>query len=53
MKKTFNPLLPPPAKSQKERFIEAARTLGCDEDEAKFDEAMNQILKPKKEKPTA
>lgn len=46
--------------AQSERFIEAARELGCDEDEAAFDEKLKRISeqkpppsegKPKKEKP--
>ncbi|WP_311275744.1 hypothetical protein [Methylobacterium sp. WCS2018Hpa-22] len=32
---------------QKRRFIEAAREAGCSEDEADFDSALKQILKPK------
>ncbi len=36
-------------KSQRERFIETARELGCDEDEAAFDEKLKRIAtaKPK------
>ena len=39
----------PPANSQRERFIETARELGCDEDEAAFDEKLKRIAtaKPK------
>jgi hypothetical protein len=35
--------------SQRERFIETARELGCDEDEAAFDEKLKRIAtaKPK------
>jgi hypothetical protein len=40
-------------KPQNERFIEAARELGCDEDEAAFDEKLRRIAtakpKPKRE----
>ncbi|HEV7439018.1 MAG TPA: hypothetical protein VGN94_05245 [Methylobacterium sp.] len=32
---------------QKRRFIEAARVAECSEDEADFDAAMKQIVKPK------
>jgi len=40
-------------KSQSERFIETARQLGCDEDEAAFREKLGQIAKakPKDESP--
>jgi len=31
--------------SQRERFIEKARELECDEDEAKFDATMERVLK--------
>ena len=31
------------ANEQHKRFVEAARTLGCDEREASFDEAMKKI----------
>ena len=34
-------------KSQHERFIETARELGCDEDEAAFDNKLRAIAKPK------
>jgi hypothetical protein len=39
----------PSKKTQKERFIETARALGCDEDEAAFDEKLKRIAtaKPK------
>lgn len=42
-------------KDQIDRFKEAARALGCDEDEAAFDTALRQIAsyKPKKEKSAA
>ena len=36
------------SESQTERFIEKARELECDEDEAKFDAALERILKTKK-----
>ena len=47
---------PPPAKAdktQRERFIETARELGCDEDEAAFDEKLRRIAsaKPKRKVP--
>jgi hypothetical protein len=37
------------AKAQHQRFIETARELGCDEDEAAFDEKLKRIAtaKPK------
>lgn len=40
-----------PAKSQHDRFIETARALGCDEDEAAFNEQLKVIVrqKPKSE----
>jgi hypothetical protein len=31
--------------AQSRRFIEAARELGCDEDEAKFDEKLKKVAK--------
>ena len=34
-------------KSQKERFIEAAREAGCSEDEAVLDETLRRIAKAK------
>jgi hypothetical protein len=34
-------------KQQSERFIEIARELGCDEDEAAFDEKLRRIAKAK------
>lgn len=34
-------------KTQSERFIEAARALGCDEDEAAFDEKLKRIAQAK------
>ena len=39
-------------KTQYDRFIETARTLGCDEDEAVFDERLKAIVrqKPKNER---
>jgi hypothetical protein len=33
--------------SQYDRFIETARQLGCDEDEAAFDEKLKKIARPK------
>jgi len=40
-------------KSQSEKFKEAAREHGCDEDEAAFEKKLREIAqqKPKKEKP--
>jgi hypothetical protein len=38
-------------KSQRERFIEAARELGCDEDEAAFEEKLKKIAGHKPAKP--
>jgi hypothetical protein len=32
-------------KSQRERFIEAARALGCDEDEAAFERTVRKVAK--------
>jgi hypothetical protein len=34
-----------PPKSQADKFRDLARELGCDEDEAKFDEALKRIAK--------
>jgi hypothetical protein len=34
-------------KPQRERFIETARELGCDEDEAAFDEKLKRIATAK------
>lgn len=39
-KKTFD------APEQHSRFLETARALGCDEDEAAFDEKLKAITKP-------
>jgi len=33
--------------SQHDRFIETARALGCDEDEAAFDEKLKAVVGPK------
>jgi hypothetical protein len=38
-------------RKQSERFIEAARTAECSEDEAVFDEAMKKIAKGKPSPP--
>jgi len=38
---------PPDEKPQIERFREAAQELGCDDDEAAFDEKLRQILRAK------
>lgn len=37
------------AKSQKERFIEAAKAAGCSDDETAFDRALRKIGKAKSE----
>lgn len=34
-------------KSQHARFLETARSLGCDEDEVAFDEKMKAVVGPK------
>ena len=34
-------------KSQSDKFKDAARELGCDEDEARFDERMKKLVKHK------
>jgi len=41
------------AKSQSEKFKEAARELECDDDERRFDERMRKIVekKPNEDKP--
>jgi hypothetical protein len=36
-----------PQKSQSEKFKDAARKLGCDEDEARWDERLKKVAKPK------
>ena len=39
-----------PRKSQKQKFADKARELGCDEDEAAFEDRLRRIVpKPKKE----
>jgi hypothetical protein len=45
-------------KSQRGRFIQAARELGCDEDEGRFDEKLKRVARSKsaaakKEKPAS
>ena len=35
---------------QHARFLETARALGCDEDEAAFDEKLKGIARPKRER---
>lgn len=42
-----------PEKPQKQKFIETARALGCDESGEKFEEAMTKVLKTEKTKPKA
>ncbi len=44
-----------PPKSQRDRFIEAARELGADEDEDAFKKKLERIAKakPKDEKPSS
>lgn len=37
----------PKASSQHQRFVETARALGCDEDEAAFDEKLKVIARQK------
>jgi hypothetical protein len=37
----------PPQKAQSERFIEAARKLGCDEDPLHFDEILKKVARHK------
>ena len=41
----------PPRKSQRERFIEAARKVEADETGAKFERAFKKLVPPKKGKP--
>jgi len=38
-----------PAIDQHARFLETARALGCDEDEAAFDEKLQAVVGPKAE----
>ena len=42
-----------PKKTQKQKFIDTARELGCDEDDKSFDDKLRRIAKhkPKEEKP--
>lgn len=35
------------------RFVETARALGCDEDEAAFDEKLKKLVPPKASSPSA
>lgn len=42
---------PSPSQSQIERFREAAREHGCDEDEAAFDEKLKRIARQKPKPP--
>jgi len=43
----------PPEKTQSQRFIEAARELGCDESEERFDAALRKVASsPPTPKPT-
>lgn len=35
------------SQSQRDRFLETARALGCDEDEAAFDEKLKAVVGPK------
>ena len=37
----------PPTKTQLEKFKTAARRVGCDDDEARFDERMKKLVKHK------
>ena len=37
----------PASKSQSDKFKEAARELGCDEDEARWDERLRKVAKQK------
>jgi hypothetical protein len=41
---------PQPEKPQRERFIETAGELGCDDDESAFDEKLRRIARQKPEK---
>jgi hypothetical protein len=47
-----SPKEPSSSAEQQQRFIETARELGCDEDEAAFDEKLKRIatVKPKPKK---
>ena len=39
-----------PSKSQKQKFVDKARELGCDEDELTFEDKLRRIVpRPKKE----
>lgn len=37
----------PPVKDQGRRFVEAARELGCEQDEAKFNAALGKVARHK------
>lgn len=41
-----------PQKSQRQKFIDKARELGCDEDEAAFERKLRHIAKHQPDKPT-
>ena len=42
----------PDNSDQHARFLETARALGCDEDEAAFDEKLKAVVGPKRSPPT-
>ena len=42
--------MPRQKQNQSEKFIDKARELNCDEDEAAFEEKLKHIAKPKPEK---
>ncbi|MEA3015457.1 MAG: hypothetical protein QOI38_179 [Sphingomonadales bacterium] len=44
---------PAPGLSQGDKFKEAARELGCDEDEARWEERLRKVARQKPEPPSA
>lgn len=40
---------PQPQPSQSDKFIEAAREIGCDEDEARWEDRLRKVAKQKAE----
>jgi hypothetical protein len=42
----------PASQSQRDKFIEAARELGCDDDPAHFDEVLKKVARHKAPEPT-
>ena len=49
--KSSKPEAPPEEKTQRERFIEAAREIGVDESGAEFERLFKRVVPAKNEKP--